>query len=553
MIDLTTLNDLLFDQNSGLLLSICQNLIYNLDDPLCLKNAMTIVSYFHSFNKTNFLFHWGYKQEFLHTENTYEDSINHFFSIFNRAYACNELNAFNAKSYRTLLNEKSLFSDLDPKYHFVDNDDYTDDMYKKSLSSFKALQTLATKIVQLTMENFKDTPEEYREIITSVITNEGEGKGVIDDIENVFIKQAVIPFFKSRRGLLKTYGKDVENIVDKVIFLGDRLEKMCSNGDQMELGKVIRNAVGASVYDTLRNKPVESKVEETIKEPYNCEWSNEMTMLLQTSIVPIKRGLSHDVSDKLSRALEIPNCCFDDFLVYDKLLQNISNFTKNYQMYFSQTLEDAKKKENELNKLKSSLEKAKQELMLKKIKNCDLQIQLEDTIKREDEREMDAMDFLRAMAREQRLRQSQPLNKEKHEKIEVTKIELKKANKEQKKLEKKLKKDKKKHDEPLKQLVVDGGMKLSANKARAGSMSFSIENPHAQKKKKILRGLFDKKKDKADQPSSAKTSKISTEDLSFSSSQISACTSVQDSCDSIYTFSNLSSPSIRSECVTSNC
>ncbi|ELP85846.1 hypothetical protein EIN_282270 [Entamoeba invadens IP1] len=92
--------------------------------------------------------------------------------------------------------------------------------------------------------------------------------------------------------------------------------------------------------------------------------------------------------------------CEDDKALLFRVMSQISTISKSYNGLFEKRLETSDKLCNELVSIQEEIEKAKNDLMLKKIKNMDLEIHLEELNKNEEEKEMSVMDFLRQMSKE---------------------------------------------------------------------------------------------------------------------------------------------------------
>ncbi|ELP85695.1 hypothetical protein EIN_410340 [Entamoeba invadens IP1] len=420
MIDTSVLEQLLLDCDSGLLLSICRNvcyyqnhLMYDIDDTLCLRNATIVVNYFKSQNRLRELFYWAYKQEFLpNTRNQSEMEFNRFFTIFNRVYSLTYMEPFQIASLNKFLFEKQLFSKLEPKFLNTNKSEFTEEMLKKSSESYNILKLCVSRILDCISVNTNLVPNEYADVINYILRTESTLEKKKDDhylveicfseLVRVFIQCVIIPYLNSKRALLRKFGSSVEECVDNIVFVGETLLSLITPTSQT-VDSDLSLLVEKKTVDILDKVIKTAHTNATQKfEPFRHDY-DDIISLIQTSIVPIKRNLTQDVSVQLMKALEIPNSSLEDFLVYNDVLQKISNFAKNFQMYFSATLEEAKKKESELNRVKTLIENYKQALMMKKIKNYDLALHLEELKKQEDEKELDVLTFLR----ESRLSKSQ--------------------------------------------------------------------------------------------------------------------------------------------------
>ena len=95
MVDVEHLNNLIFDTNSGMLMSICSNLIYEPTDPFCQKNASIVMEYFSVHGRMQELFIWAFTKEYLekkHSNDTIETYK--FFTAFNFLYAIDNMFEF---------------------------------------------------------------------------------------------------------------------------------------------------------------------------------------------------------------------------------------------------------------------------------------------------------------------------------------------------------------------------------------------------------------------------------------------------------------------------
>ena len=92
MTNVEQLNNLIFDTNTNMLMSICCNLIYEPTDPFCQKNASIVMEYFSVHGKMQDLFAWAFTKEYLEKKNVNDDVETYkFFTAFNFLYAIDNM------------------------------------------------------------------------------------------------------------------------------------------------------------------------------------------------------------------------------------------------------------------------------------------------------------------------------------------------------------------------------------------------------------------------------------------------------------------------------
>ncbi|GAB1220263.1 hypothetical protein ENUP19_0050G0043 [Entamoeba nuttalli] len=501
MIDIETLNSLLFSTNNGLLLSICRNLIYDIEDLLCIKNASIVLNYFSNYGKIEELFLWAFKEENCNLKTAYleeknEVEFNKFYSIFSRVYSLQEINEFQRNICKPIIETPEYFDQLNIELLKSPKEEFTEEMIEMSNQSLGTLREIILIMIESMKNNIEQLPKEYCSILKYIIEhetanlNKQEIQIIYEELFAVFIQQSIVPFLQNEVLLRKMYKKElIDQNINKIKFIAETFKTFQFKSNESYV-LLLRNCIDENGLSELFNNIINQA--EIIQHPKPFEQLNNLILLLHSSILPIKRNLSHEVSAKLLKALEIPACCYDDFLVYNKLIQNIANFTMNYYHCFRETLDKAEAQSKELEEIKSQIENAKKELKSKKLKNCNLQIRLDDLkSKNEQDDEMDVMSFLREMA------------KEKQENQRLVEVHTK---------EKKDKKHSDKKKEKRKSFVKDDEIPVARSLSsfeckdsdknsyykRESCASVCISSEYEEKKKNRLSrsflGFFDKKK-----------------------------------------------------------
>ncbi|KAL7715350.1 Uncharacterized protein QTN25_007272 [Entamoeba marina] len=409
MIDIVLLNKLLFDFDTGLLRSICRNLIYDADDTLCLKNGSVLMNYFIANNRLTELFLWSFKEE--HIEKFHvaqcDTQNNTFFSIFNYLYAVDNLVDYLASLIQPLVYDPKYLSGIDTSLFRSNTEDFTEEMFSNATHSFNLIKEILALMQKRTVDNFNMLPNTYKNIVKELLNrveldNEHCKYKTTQTLLSSIRKSVIVKFMKNKRLLKRIFpAKRIDEIYPQLCFIAETINKMVVGQKDNYIVQLMNEMQQLDSYEDIYNLFTKPSLQPEFHFELDESNISEIVFLLHSSIVPIRRTLSKGISFQLMKSLELSYCTYDDFMVYDKVIRSIEKFTRNYYTYFKSSLEEAQHKSKQLDKIKDEVERAQQELYLKQIQNDELRLRIEELEKEEDECEMDITEFLRKTTKEQ--------------------------------------------------------------------------------------------------------------------------------------------------------
>ncbi|KAL7712745.1 Uncharacterized protein QTN25_009575 [Entamoeba marina] len=390
MIDVDTFNKILFDPESGLLLSICTNLIFDITDPFCLKNASLLIDYFRSYNKLGDLFLWAFEKDHMENEDNSENVGSYgFFTTFNYIYSIENMTDYFKEVSKTYLDDPNTLDTIDTSLFRGNPDEFTKEMNEMYYNSIQII----LQIISVTKQNFQTSasliPVEYIKIIQQITdkinTNEEyKKKGVSVAVFNRIVKQMLVYFLKNKRVLRRCFGADkIDYRLDKIFFVADTIHKLSCNSCEpyiLHLGAVVKSSDGFSSMSVLLERG-KSFYNQTTEQP-SANILNELVSLIRCNALPIKRSLNPNVVNKLYQSLQFPDCSLDDYISYSHVIRTIETMARGYYNYFLAVLDDAENKTKQYNAIKKEYVVYADILEEKRNKNIKLQQRLERLKKR---------------------------------------------------------------------------------------------------------------------------------------------------------------------------
>ncbi|EKE40144.1 hypothetical protein ENUP19_0371G0017 [Entamoeba nuttalli] len=382
MTDTNAFNNLLFDTSSGLLMSICCNLIYDPTDQFCQKNASCVMEYFSAYGKMQDLFIWAFEKEYLEKRNARDEVETYkFFTAFNYLYAIDNFFDYSKEVIKPLFEDRTMLDSIDIDLFRGNLDEYTKEMNEKY---YKNIQDLL-KMIQILKNGFEVylrlIPMNYFTMlngISKLLDNPiYKKKGFNSSLFGKIIKLTVTNFMKNKRMLRRAF-QNTDQYIEKIGFVADTLEKMLNKCNEPYVMHLVAVAHNLEEFMSIETILEHSKYEEKQQTQEVCQMSsNELASLIKCNILPIKRMLSPLIRVEVSKALSLSGCSSDDFLIYTNVLRSFETFSREFYTYFKAVCSEEESKLRQLNSIKEKVCQSNNILKEKKIKNMKLKEQLQ--------------------------------------------------------------------------------------------------------------------------------------------------------------------------------
>ncbi|KAL7715348.1 Uncharacterized protein QTN25_007270 [Entamoeba marina] len=339
MTDFNTLNTLLFDESTCLLLTICNQLINSSTKSFCIKNAHSLLKYFMVNNRTSQLFEWAINQEY-----PFDDELNHIIS-------------------KDMVNSKVDFiDDIDPNY-------------------LKTVLTL-TQLIEDCYNNINSyelqSPIEFNHIIrTILLTLKTKFKGEKLVVRNVFqylLNRMFSNYFQHQTHLKRTHDPLlVDKYFDVFLILGDIFQKIAIQSNQPSLKNITTSMGSQDFVSPFIKKFINLNV-------LNNKYSNDELISIQTEFISLLKCnsstiihyLSPRIASKFQTTLNLQPFTIDDKITYNEVIESVNSFCRRYNTYLYATTEETQKVLKQLTTIKKEYEKQVETLRQKHIINDQL-------------------------------------------------------------------------------------------------------------------------------------------------------------------------------------
>ncbi|EDR21873.1 hypothetical protein EDI_330950 [Entamoeba dispar SAW760] len=322
MFDLESFNKILFNQESGVIFAICSNLIYNINDKECIKNAEILMKYFHAHGRLEELIIWAFNKQIITKEN-------------NKSYV---------NSLMTLVK----------LFHSV-HDHQSEILNKFSPFFIHLVKIIFKRIDQLVEDKEGLIKNDIFNVMVRSIFNI-----VSNDIG--FFKQIVGIDFYERNSKVLTF---ISQLITRVVgvkttdndILAHQLRSMLNKEvdiDNLLLSKHIMNSPDDDSCRFIELTP---------------EIVIDIVMLMKTNALPMKKYLNNSISSQIYQSLEFFTSNIDDYYTYENLIHSLNQFVHDYYVQLYINVGQADKIEEQFYLIKEEYDEKFFELEEKKRKN----------------------------------------------------------------------------------------------------------------------------------------------------------------------------------------
>ncbi|ELP84503.1 hypothetical protein EIN_169380 [Entamoeba invadens IP1] len=384
MFDLDTFNSVLFNDDSGVLYAICSNLIYNIEDKECLRNAKIVTDYYRLHGKLPQLFWWAFRRQIMiNDKGELLFSDDGFFTTFFYSFCKTFFNEFYSQVIEFMASQESLFDQIDIDILTTYSSDISDENLKKYNQSLCNLSTIIKKGL-----DFRNSVNaSFPPILISVLKTIFEKVNtLVQDSENIIclrlfntmVRNGFTRLIKDRDFLDIIFKEkpSLKNYEKKIAFIVNLTPRIfCDKSEDSDyIAKQLTNSLkGADVdnRELYSNLMKLVDVKDDFKTPKD-DVITEMIVLMKTNSLPMKKDVPSDVVFKLYQALEFERSNIDDYLVYEKLIGTFQHFVHDYYVSLYKMLARSDNYEDQFYSLRQQVVLANIELREKRLKNENL-------------------------------------------------------------------------------------------------------------------------------------------------------------------------------------
>lgn len=353
-------------------------LIYNIHDRECLKNAEVLLKYFYAHNKLKELIVWAFKQQII--INSKDDilfSENGIFTILFFIYT----KLYSHENINILVKALSQHQDLLDKINIgVLTAEATDRKSKEFSQSLKALIEVVSISLEYRSLFVKASPKSARNTFQPLVQHVKDRVGdsylniCVDLVLRVF-KSEIAVISKDSQFLQQLFGVDFYERNERVLQYILSIISMTLGNERSRVCRSVRNATKSSIHSFINE--VVHLVERT--EPLELPGIEltdsivvDMVMLIKANSLPLKKDLKGDVPFKLYEALDFSSSVIDDQQLYDRITHLTQGMMKRYYLELYRLAAVADKKEEEYDEQRQLVENTTMELEEKKRLNAAL-------------------------------------------------------------------------------------------------------------------------------------------------------------------------------------
>ncbi|EMS16927.1 hypothetical protein KM1_093590 [Entamoeba histolytica HM-3:IMSS] len=382
MFDLESFNKVLFNQESGAVFAICSNLIYNINDKECIKNAEILMKYFHAHGRLEELLIWAFNKQIITKDNKNILFNNDgYFSIFFYVFALKYIPKFFQSIIHLLYDQQQLIDKINVNILNGNCDDYSEENNEKYVNNLMILVKLFHIIHDHKSEILNKFSPFFIHLIKIVfkridqLVEDKEGL-IKNDIFNVMVR-SIFNIVSNDIGLFKQIvGIDFYERNSKVLtFISQLITRVVGvkTTDNDILAHQLRGMLNKEVdIDNLllskhiMNSPNDDSCKFIELTP---EIIIDLVMLIKTNALPMKKYLNNNISSQIYQSLEFFTSNIDDYYTYENLIHSLNQFVHDYYVQLYISVGQADKIEEQFYEIKEEYDEKFYELEEKKRKN----------------------------------------------------------------------------------------------------------------------------------------------------------------------------------------